>query len=119
MIAVVVVHKTSCGKLQMVLLPASLPPSPAATYPIDLTRTRLQIQKHQLGSAHYRGAIQTVTGVSKEHSVENVISLTHQPYPFVYCYCIIAVTGKGRGWSARLEFATVHAQVSTCVCVHC
>ena len=35
----------------------------AATYPIDLTRTRLQIQKHQLGSANYRGALQTVAGV--------------------------------------------------------
>lgn len=47
----------ACAILNSLLIPT------AATYPVDLTRTRLQIQTHQLRSANYRGALQTVAGV--------------------------------------------------------
>ena len=37
-----------------------------ATYPLDLTKTRLQIQGEMRGGGQYRGMIQTALGIARE-----------------------------------------------------
>jgi solute carrier family 25 uncoupling protein 27 len=36
------------------------------TFPIDLTKTRLQIQQQRQGTVGYRGALQTASGIVRE-----------------------------------------------------
>ena len=45
-----------------------------ATYPLDLTKTRLQIQGEMRGGGQYRGMIQTALGIAREEVSEREYS---------------------------------------------
>ena len=51
-----------------------------ATYPLDLTKTRLQIQGEMRGGGQYRGMIQTALGIAREEVSARVLLLLTSNY---------------------------------------
>jgi hypothetical protein len=62
------VAETCCASTQPVSHTTVLT-SDAGTFPIDITKTRLQVQSAQIGSQAYRGMMATAAGIVKEEGV--------------------------------------------------
>ena len=63
-----------------------------ATYPLDLTKTRLQIQGELRSGAKYRGMIQTALGIAREEVSQSVnvhlrLSIYCNPHERKYYAC--------------------------------